>query len=66
MKKRVLILSALVLASLISISTINPGKDFPGESEIVLEEWMTVPFVETLDENPLELEDWMLEPFQIN
>lgn len=66
MKKRTLILVALVLTSLISLSTVNPVKDFVSESEITIEEWMTVPFVETLNEEPIELEDWMLKPFQIN
>ena len=34
------------------------------EPRIEVEEWMTEPFVDSMEE-PLEVEDWMCEPFKI-
>lgn len=64
MKKRILILMLLVFSSVLFLSTVNI-KEASYEAELEVEEWMTEPFVESM-EDPLVLEDWMTKPFKIN
>jgi len=43
----------------------SPRKDYSFETPIQVEQWMTKPFTDFVEE-PLEIEDWMTKPFTIN
>lgn len=60
--KRYLIITITAIA--IMILTLGTVTDFhrPYERPIEIQEWMTQPFFDSLDE-PLVIEDWMTKPF---
>lgn len=75
MKRSKLFITAILIVtlSLLSYGAIKSenGRVTPAstetvlEDEMVIENWMTTPFVDFTEE-PLEFEDWMTEPFVIN
>jgi len=69
MKKRILIVALISLVGLLFLGTTNTNthkrSHMVYEEALVVEDWMTKPFVETIEE-PLEVEEWMCKPFQIN
>jgi len=59
-------LTTLLIAFLTLSVTTSHGKRYRGyERPVLVEEWMTTPFTDSVEE-PLEVEDWMTRPFNIN
>ena len=56
-----------LVVALLTISVTTPhDREYRGyESPVLVEEWMTMPFSDSVDE-PLEVEDWMTRPFNVN
>lgn len=56
----------LVVGALTISVTNTHSKEYRGfERPVFVEEWMTMPFSDSVDE-PLEVEEWMTRPFNSN
>lgn len=66
MKRKILIIAALLIMSFISISVTSTSEHRPvKEDRVVVENWMTTPFSDFVEET-IEVEEWMTKPFVIN
>jgi len=62
--KKVVIL-VIVLIAFLSLGITTAPSNRIHEKPIDVEEWMTMPFVDSIEE-PLEVEEWMTRPFNFN
>ena len=61
--KKLAIITAIIAITLISLSgTSGKRHNSPIDSPIMVEDWMTSPFIDSIEE-PLMVEDWMTKPF---
>ena len=67
MRTKFLTIAAIITIGFLSISITFPNKKRHNfrEEIVLVEEWMTSPFVMIFEE-PLEVEDWMTKPFITN
>lgn len=64
-KKYFILTIATIVVLLLNVSVTSIPSDRVREKPVMVEEWMTKPFVENFIEEPLEVEDWMLKPFDV-
>jgi len=65
MKKISILVLVLIAFVTTSFNPVMKTVDNVIEETIEIEDWMTVPLMDSLEE-PLELEDWMTVPFNFN
>ena len=61
-KKYLTITLVAIAIAILTISVRNAPHDNAYEQPVLVEEWMTHPFIDSVEE-PLEVEDWMTKPF---
>jgi len=61
-RKYLAITLVTIAIAVLTISVRNAPHDNAYEQPVLVEEWMTMPFIDSIDE-PLEVEEWMTRPF---
>ena len=64
MKKLTILIIVLIAFITTSFNPVTDAIHYNMEESIEVEDWMTMPFIDSLEE-PLVLEDWMTKPFNI-
>jgi len=64
MKKLTILIIVLIAFITTSFNPVTDAINYNMEESIEVEDWMTMPFIDSLEE-PLVLEDWMTKPFNI-